>query len=78
MIPDTSDSGKQKPTWPPAYLDLRGVCHETQTSVRQVRRLLASGRLPAADVNVSATGSAKGRRWNRAALLAFIAGGRRE
>ena len=61
---------------PPDLLDLRGVAHTLCMSPKTVSRLLAAGRLPTADVNLSPTGGAKGRRWHRRTLLDWIDGGR--
>ena len=64
--------------WPPDFLDLEGLAHTLCTSVRSVRRLLAAGRLPPADTNLSLTGGPKSRRWRRERLLAYLAGRRFE
>jgi len=63
-------------TWVPGYLDIAGVAHLLSTSERQVQRLLAGGRLPQADLNISGTGGPKGRRWRRDRLLAWLEGHR--
>lgn len=60
------------PSWPPEFLDLRGVAYLLSTSTKQVQRLLSAGRLPAADVNVSGTGGVKGRRWRRDRIVAHL------
>ena len=57
-------------TWPPAYLDAAGLAHELQVSARQIRRMLAAGKLPPADTNL--TGGLKGRRWRRDRLIAWL------
>jgi len=57
-------------TWPPDFLDFQGLAHELSVSDRLLRRLLSSGKIPAADINL--TGSLKGRRWRRDRLLAWI------
>jgi len=56
-----------------ALLTLGDVGSLLQISRRQVHRLLASGRLPPADVNLGF--GARGRRWNRSRLLAWIEAG---
>ena len=63
-------------TWPPEYLDLGGVAFLLSTSKKQVTRMLSAGKLPPADVNLSTTGSPKGRRWRRTQMLNWLAGGR--
>ena len=68
---ETTSRGKAK-SWPPAYLDQAGLAHEIQASDRHVRRLLAAGKLPAADLNISGTGGLKGRRWRRDRLLSWL------
>ena len=60
------------PSWPPEFLDLRGVAYLLSTSTKQVQRLLSAGRLPAADVNLSGTGGIKGRRWRRDRIVASL------
>ena len=64
-------ANRAKP-WPPALLDMAALAHELQASERHVRRLLAGGRLPPADLNISGTGGLKGRRWRRHRLLAWL------
>jgi len=61
-----------RPAWPPEYLDMAAVAHLLCTSQKQVQRMLASGRLPHADLNLSGTGGVKGRRWHRARLVAWL------
>lgn len=56
----------------PVYLDMTGVARLLCTSPRQVQRLLAAGRLPAPDLNISGTGGPKGKRWRRDCLLAWL------
>ena len=63
------------PSWPPDLLDLRGLAHALSISPKGVQRLLAAGRLPSADVNLSLSGGVKGRRWRRENVLRFIEGG---
>ena len=60
------------PAWPPDYLDMRGVAHLLSTSPRQVQRMLASGSLPPATVNISGTQGLKGRRWSREKVLGWL------
>ena len=62
--------------WPPEYLDKRGLAHLVSTSEKQVQRMLASGRLPAADLNISGTGGVKGRRWRRDRVISWLDSGR--
>ena len=62
------------PTWPPDLLDLAGVAHCLSCSVKQAQRLLAAGKLPPADCNVSLLNSPKGRRWSRSRVLAHLGG----
>ena len=57
----------------PALLRLADVARFLGISRRQVHRLLAAGRLPPADVNLGF--GARGRRWNRERLLAWVAAG---
>jgi excisionase family DNA binding protein len=57
----------------PALLTLMDVAAILRVSRRQVHRLLAAGRLPAADVNLGV--GARGRRWIRERLLAWVAAG---
>ncbi len=64
-------------SWQPSFLDMRGLAHLLSTSTKQIQRLLAAGRLPAADVNLSGTGnSCKGRRWSREKILRWLEGER--
>jgi predicted DNA-binding transcriptional regulator AlpA len=65
------------PAWPPDLLDLRGLCHALSLSPKAVQRLLAAGRLPAADLNLSLAVGLKGRRWRRGSILAWLDAGRR-
>jgi len=60
--PEYSERRHPAQTWPPAYLDLASPCYELRISARQGRRLLAAGRLPPPDVNLSVSPSPKGRR----------------
>jgi predicted DNA-binding transcriptional regulator AlpA len=60
------------PTWAPEYLDMGGVAHLLSTSQKQVQRMLASGRLPKADLNISGVGGPRGRRWRRDVLLQWL------
>ena len=69
-MPNEPDSSQE--AWPPGYLDVSGVAYLLSTSQRQVQRLLASGRLPLPDLNVSGTGGPRGRRWNRQRLLEWL------
>lgn len=62
--------------WPPDYVDMRGLAYMLSTSTKQVQRMLSAGRLPAADVNLSAANSFKGRRWRRDRVIAFLEGRR--
>jgi len=70
------DHSPAPPPWvlygPPDYLDVAGLAYGLQTSPRTIRRMLSSGRLPPADLNVSATGGPKGRWWSREKLLAWL------
>ena len=66
------------PAWPPDLLDLRGLAHALSTSAKQAQRLLAAGRIPPADVNLSTTRGPKGRRWRRDRVLAWLTAGRVE
>ena len=70
----TSRPGDSRPAWLPDFLDLDGLAYTLSTSKKSVQRMLASGKLPPADVNVSGAGSAKGRRWRRERVLAWLAG----
>ena len=63
--------------WPPDYLDITCLAHLLSTSKKQVQRMLASGRLPPSDVNISGTGGFKGRRWKRERVLAWLEAGLR-
>ena len=56
----------------PALLTLAEVARELRVSPRQVRRLLASGRMYPADVTL---GSVRGRRWRRDRLQAWVIAG---
>jgi len=67
---------RQQVAWAPDFLDLAGLAYFLSTSERQVQRLLAAGRLPAADINISGTGGPKGRRWRRDRLVAWLEGHR--
>ncbi len=67
--------GEHGPSWAPEYLDLTGLAHLLCASKKCVQRLLANGRLPSADLNVSGTGSVKGRRWKRERVLRWLEGG---
>jgi len=71
-----SDQRQPAPAYPPAFVDLRGLCYTLSLSNRQAARLLSAGRLPAADCNLGS--GAKGRRWNREKLLTAIQGGLRQ
>ena len=62
--------GSDEALWPPDLLDAGGVCHALSISDRQFRRLLASGRLPQSDVQL--TSGPKGRRWSRDKLLRWL------
>ena len=57
----------------PAVLTLAGVSQFLSISRRQVHRLLSAGRLPPADVNLGF--GARGRRWSRERLAAWVAAG---
>ena len=70
----TSSLPRQQAAWAPDFLDLAGLAYFLSTSERQVQRLLAAGRLPAADINISGTGGPKGRRWRRDRLVAWLEG----
>jgi len=70
----TSSLPRQQAAWAPDFLDLAGLAYFLSTSERQVQRLLAAGRLPAADINISGTGGPKGRRWRRDRLVAWLVG----
>ena len=63
---------RDEPGWAPDYLDKAALAHLLQCSGRQVQRMLAAGKLPPADVNL--TGSIKGRRWRRDKLLGWLEG----
>ena len=67
-------SGLRGPSWTPDLLDLEGMAHTLSVSKKQLQRLLAAGRLPAADCNLSGVGGVKGRRWRRDKLLRFLEG----
>lgn len=58
---------------PPALLALSDVAAVLRVSRRQIHRLVAAGRLPPADVNLGF--GARGRRWNREKLLAWVDAG---
>jgi hypothetical protein len=75
MTPAETATPQASP-WPPEYLDLGGMAFLLSSSTKQIRRLLAAGKLPAADINLSTTGSPKGRRWRRTLVLSWLAGGR--
>ncbi len=69
------DTRTTAPAWQPEFLDMAGLAHLLSTSTKQVQRLLASGRLPQADLNLSGTGdSFKGRRWKREKVLRWLEG----
>lgn len=55
----------------PLLLDFNGVCRALSIARRTGNRLLAAGRLPAADLNI--TGGSKGRRWRRDRIEKFVA-----
>jgi len=61
-----------KPAWPPDWLDMAALAHYLCTSKKQIQRMLASGRLPPADCNLSPTRSAKSRRWRRQTINDFL------
>jgi len=69
-----SESRECRTTWAPEFLDVGGVAYLLSTSERQVQRLLAAGRLPPADINISGTSGPKGRRWRRDCLLTWLEG----
>ena len=75
IVANHSQATVPRESWPPAALNSRAICFELRISDRQCRRLLASGRLPPADFNISPTGDKKGRRWWRDRLLARVAAG---
>lgn len=57
----------------PALFSLAEVAKFLGISRRQVHRLLSAGRLPTADVNLGF--GARGRRWSRERLAAWVAAG---
>ena len=59
------------------YLDIGDVATMLGTSTRQVRRLLAAGRLPRATINVSSVGGAKGQRWRADVIRSHLESGLR-
>ncbi len=62
--------GRDCHEWPPDYVGMAGLCHLLQISDRQARRLLSSGKIPPAHINL--TGSLKGRRWDRKMVKKFL------
>ena len=67
-----------RPSWQPDLLSIQGLGHALSVSTRQVNRLLSAGKLPPASVNLSVSGSPKGRRWSRVVVLQFLESGRRD
>lgn len=57
----------------PALLSFADVGRFLNVSRRQLHRLLAAGRLPPADANLGF--GARGRRWSRERLTAWVAAG---
>jgi len=74
MMAEKAKTLERTPAWAPEWLDMSALAHYLCTSKKQIQRMLASGRLPAADCNLSATHGVKGRRWRRRRINEFLEG----
>jgi hypothetical protein len=72
MLEKKPNKSKEVPAWTPEWLDMSALAYYLCTSKKQIQRMLASGRLPAADCNLSATRGVKGRRWRRQHIDEFL------
>jgi hypothetical protein len=72
MMENKAKQPKGTPAWAPEWLDMSSLAYYLCTSKKQIQRMLASGRLPAANCNLSATRGVKGRRWRRQRIDEFL------